>query len=411
METAVHDILLNHRLWEGGAPIRLSLPARWNVKVLSMAGDRKPVLGEADYEQAVSALAPLVKGKKEVCVLFDDLSRPTKIFTVVPSLLRLFDACGIMDEQVRFICALGAHAPLDNASLRKKLGSEALERFPVYNHNAFDSYVDLGRTGMGTPILVSKEYHSCDLKIGIGAITPHSFCGFGGGYKLVMPGVSHIDAITSHHAAVVKNPTFHNLGNIKGNELLGDLREFGRKAGLDIKIDLLVNSAADGAGIFAGNPEVDRHHDYVQANGPAHYTTPVGGKADIVFVNAHAKGNEAAIAVSQAESLLKDEGGDIVVLCDTEAGQVVHYIFGRFGEDSWGRLASSAARPRGPKAPRIFVFSRHKDLAGACSLGREEDLRWRPDLGELVRELDEDYRGRPVDVSVVPDGTIQMFAF
>ena len=409
MEGLRNSVVLNHRLWEGGGTVELELPAHWNVKVLPMNGDNKPILREADYEASLSSLAPLLKGKKEICVLFDDLSRPTKTFQVIPSLLRLFERCGVRDEQVRFLCSLGAHAPLDNGAFRKKLGEEVLERFPVYNHNCLGNCEDLGTTSLGTPILINSEYRSCDLKIGIGSFVPHIFCGYSGGYKIVMPGVAHLDAITYHHRMLTwEHVKFDDIGNSRHNAFLDDLREFGRTAGLDIKIDLLVNSAADGTDVFAGNP--DHLYDYMLTRAPVHYATPVPGGADVVFTNVYAKANEAAIAVGQAERLLKDKGGDIVCLCDTDMGQVVHYVFGRFGKECWGRLAG-APRTKHPKVRRIFLVSRYKDLAGSYCFGRDEDLCWFRDVREVVKALDDDYRNRSLDVHVVPDATIQMFSF
>jgi nickel-dependent lactate racemase len=400
-------IFLNHRLWEGESTIELALPARWNVQVLRMNGDGKRVLGESDYDASLLGLMPQVRGHKEVCVVFDDLSRPARTSRLVPSLLRLFEKCGIGDEQVRFLCALGAHAPLDNAAFRKKLGEEALERFPVYNHNCYGPSENLGKTALGTPVLVNREYRSCDLTIGIGAFVPHAFCGYSGGYKIVMPGVAHIDSIARHHGMLKWEGMKFDLGNVTGdNAFLDDMKEFGRKAGLNIKIDLLINSDAEGTDIFAGDPE--SLYDYMLEKAPAHYACPVAGKADIVFANVYAKGNEAAIAVAQAEGLLKDEGGDIVCLCDTDMGQVVHYLFGRFGNRSWGPLAG-APRRKDPKVRRIFLCSRYKDLAGSYCFGREEDLFWFRDVSEIVKVLDDDYRGRTVDVHVIPDATIQTF--
>ncbi len=401
-----NPIRLNHRLWEGGGTIELELPERWNVQVLGMNGDSKRVLGEADYDACLSRLAPLVSGHKEICVAFDDISRPTKAFRLIPSLLRLFAKCGIADGQVRFLCALGAHGALDNASFRKKLGPEVMERFPVYNHNCHGPAHDFGKTALGTPVLVNKEYSGCDLTIGIGSFVPHAFCGYGGGYKIVMPGVAHIDAITHHHGMLSWEGMKFELGNVTGNAFHDDMREFGKIAGLDIKIDLLVNSNAEGTDIFAGEP--DRLYDYMLKLAPAHYASAVPGKADIVFANVYAKGNEAAIAVAQSEKLLKDEGGDIVCLCDSEMGQVVHYVFGRFGKETWGRLAGGPRR-KGPNVRRIFLYSRYKDIAGGYCFGKDDEIFWYSDIKEIVKVLDEDYRGKAVDAYVLPDATIQTF--
>ncbi len=399
-------IALKHDLWGRDESIQLDLPERWKVNVLRMTGDREKVLAADDYRRALVPLEGVLKGKKEVCVLFDDLSRPTRTYRVVPHLIELFERCGVRDEQVRFLCALGTHAPLDSTAFRRKLGEEVLERFPVYNHNPYENCEHLGQTRLGTPIIVNKEFLSCDVRIGIGSFVPHGFCGVGGGYKLVMPGVAHIDAITYHHGTLLpQNRAACGPGRHSDNPLLEEVKEFGRKARLDAKIDLLVNSEAEAVDISAGAPE-ESYSRFAERT-LAHYGTDVPRKADILFVNTLAKGNEASIGLSQASAMLKDEGGDVVLLADIPQGQVVHYLLGRFGKETWGRL-SWGERVREANVRRIFVFSRYKDVSGAYWFGRKEDVFWYKDVGEIVRVLDEEYKSRVPDVHVIPDGTIQI---
>jgi nickel-dependent lactate racemase len=371
-----------------------------------MNGDEKPILGAEEYRRALSRLEALIHGKKEICILFDDISRPTKAWQIIPYILEIFERRGVRDEQVRFICALGTHAPLDNSAFRKKLGDEVMERFPVYNHNPYENCDYRGRTRLGTPVMVNREFLSCDLRLGIGALVPHSFCGIGGGYKIVMPGVSHIDAITHHHGTLMKeHPEAAGIGNHAGNVLFEDVKESGRICGLHAKIDVLVNSRADTVGLFVGRPE--------DVNGPAinemltHYTSTAKAGADVVFVNAHSKANEVAIAVSLGESLLKEEGGTVVVLADVAAGQVVHYLFGRFGRETWGRLGLGE-RTKSKKSLKVMVYSRYRDMAGAFWFGKAEDVVWFRDMAQLVKTLDDESSGKPLRALVIQDATVQI---
>ena len=401
------DTTVQHDLWNRDLVLSLSFPARWNTQVLAMGGDGKEVLAQDDYRKAVRCLAPLIKGKKEVCILFDDLSRPTRTYEIVPSLLELFQQCGIRDEQVRFICALGTHAPLDNRAFRKKLGNEVMERFPVYNHNPYEHCELIGKTKLGTPVMVNKEYLSCDLRIGIGTFMPHSFCGFGGGYKIVMPAVSHIDAIEYHHGTLLKKywDICYGIGKYQNNPLLEDVKECGKMARLDAVINVMVNTGAFATDIYAGDPD-GLYREMIE-KAAQHYRTPAHKKADIVIANAFGKASEAVIALSLAEEFLKDEGGDVVVLCDIEEGQVVHYLLGRFGKDAWGRLAFGE-RKKSLKTKKIHIYSQHRDRANECWFGKREELIWHKGLEDMINHLDEQYRGRAVDVLVIPDGTIQM---
>lgn len=399
-------VALQHNLWSGERTIELDLPDTWRVNVLGMAGDARKILGPEEYRKVLAPLREKLRGRKEICVVFDDLSRPTRTYQILPHLMDVFERAGIRDEQVRFICALGTHIAFDNTAFRKKLGEEAMERFAVYNHNPYENCERLGETRLGTPIMVNKEFLSCDFRIGIGSFLAHGFCGYGGGYKIVMPGVAHIDAIAYHHGTLLnRSPEVCRSGDRKSNPLLEDLKEFGRTARLDVKIDVLVNTRAEMVDVCAADPD----EVYTRFGGTllAHYGTVVPGKADIVFVNTFAKGNEAVIAVPLAAQMLKDEGGDVVLLADIPEGQVVHYLFGRFGKETWGRLPMGE-RVNDPRIRRLFIFSRYNDPAGSFWYGRKEEQFWYKDLHAIVRLLDEDYRGRTPTVHVIPDGTIQM---
>jgi nickel-dependent lactate racemase len=399
-------ISLKQGLWERDHNLLLNLPDTWNIEVLQMEGDSKRILNAGAYRRALAPLSSLLKGKKELCILFDDISRPTRTYQIVPYLLELFDQCGIRDEQVRFLCALGTHSPLDNKAFRKKLGKEVLERFPVYNHNPFENCEHIGKTKLGTPVIVNKEYLSCDVRIGIGSFLLHSFCGFGGGYKIVMPGVSHINSMTYHHGELLKQSwdTCYGIGRHAGNPLLSDLREYGKTAGLDGVINVLVNSRAQSVDIYAGTP--DGLYEAFAERALAHYRTPFTRKADVVFANAYAKANEGVIALSLAEQLLKDEGGYVVVLCDVEGGQVVHYLLGRFGKNSWGRL-TFGERIKDSRVKKIFIVSRYRDRASEWWFGKEEDLEFFTNTKDVVTRLKDIYKNKSIDVSVIPDGTIQ----
>lgn len=403
-------IELQHHCWESEEPIVMHLPDRWHTRVLHMKGDEaKGVTGD-DYREHLSALRTVIKGKKDICILFDDLTRPTRVFEVVPYLVEVLEQCGIRDEQVRFICAVGTHAALDNTSLRKKLGQEVLERFPVYNHNPYENCREVGVTNLGTPVIVNREYLSCDARIGIGALLPHPFCGFSGGPKIVLPGISHIDATAYHHGMIPRQREgILGLGRYQDNPLLEDVHEFGRIARLDAKIDVLVNTRGDHVGVCS--PSYDAREALMGA-ALRHYSTSVPGKADIVFANTYAKSSEAGIAISQAVPLLKDTGGDVVLLCDVDAGQAIHYLFGRFGNTTWGRLGSAdfCRSAQDPRLRRLFVYSRHKDLAGSVFFGGADRFTWTNDLGALVTQLDAEYGNESPDAFILPDATIQLMA-
>jgi len=181
------------------------LPDGWDVTVYHIAGWQKAVLSEAQIQAGVNTtigskrISELARGKKKVCILFDDMTRGTPASKIIPPVLAELKAGGIRDDQIEFICALGTHQAWDRSVLARKVGEDIMEKYPVYNHTTFMNNTYLGKTSFGTKVEVSTEVMSCDLKIAISNIVPHPSYGFGGGGKIVMPGVASYDSIYDHH--------------------------------------------------------------------------------------------------------------------------------------------------------------------------------------------------------------------
>ena len=114
--------------------------------------------------------------------------------------------------------------------------------------------MEVGTTSRGTRLSVNREVMSADLKIAIGCVTAHANVGFSGGGKIVLPGVAHIDSITHYHLEVPKEaPESVGLGNFDSNVMRFDIEEAARMAGLDFKIDVVVNERGATSGVFAGD--------------------------------------------------------------------------------------------------------------------------------------------------------------
>ncbi|MFH1150371.1 MAG: lactate racemase domain-containing protein, partial [Actinomycetota bacterium] len=190
------EVQVPNLLWYGNTPRTLRFPERWEVEVLSPPGFSRPALGEEGIRSAVVTptgtlpLGELAARAGEVAVVFDDMTRPTPVYALLPPLLEALEGAGVPDSNVRFIPALGMHGAMTNHDFRKKLGDEVVRRYPVYNPNPYENCDHLGETPSGVPVYINREFNSCDLKIGIGCITPHVHVGFGGGGKIVLPGIA-----------------------------------------------------------------------------------------------------------------------------------------------------------------------------------------------------------------------------
>jgi nickel-dependent lactate racemase len=398
-------------VWYDNNELELEFPDSWDVHFLPPEGHDRPKLTPEQTEQAfdnpigTERIRDLAQGKKEVAILFDDITRPTRTYEILPYVLRELEQAGISDAQISLIAAIATHGAHDNHALRKKLGQETLERFPVFNHNPWENCTPVGTTSHGTPLAVNREVMSCDLKIAMGCILPHPHTGFGGGGKIILPGVAHIDSIEHFHVKVMASaPQTTGMGNYDENVMRFDVEEAAKLAGLDVIINVLPNLQGETSALFVGDP-VLAHREGVKLAKQMYATEGISG-ADIAVTNAFLKPGEAAISIFAALRSIKLPGGTVVMIMNAPEGQVVHYLMGTFGKGYGGRHYTQRSIP---PALKVIVLNPLRDLTCVNLFGDAQTVTWAKNWDEVMDEL---RAGHPdgAKVAVYPDGTMSYLA-
>jgi len=396
--------------WYGDTELEIDFPDSWDVTVCRMHGHDASPLSEDGIRKAFAnpigtrTIRKLAKGGKEVVILFDDMSRATPTAVLIPYVLEELAAAGVPDDSVRFIAAIGAHGSMNGIDFRKKLGDEVMGRFLVYNHNPYENCTPLGASSQGIPISINSEVMSCDLKIGLGSIVPHPFSGYGGGSKVILPGVASMEAIDSNHTRLGLSPTI-GIGKYEGNILKQDMDEAARMAGLDIKIDAILNLKREITALFVGDP-IEEHIQGVKL-AREHYATDMVTDCDIVVANCYSKANEMVLAPRVASPLLSQKGGDMVLIVVTPEGQINHYWTRSFGKKFGGRAwASKTTLP--PNTNRLTVMAPYSDKVSADWVAPYNLINWAKAWPEVLQMLKKTY-GDKAKVAVIPDATIQYF--
>jgi nickel-dependent lactate racemase len=405
-------IRLPELFWYGNSTLEIDLPEAWDVELCPMRGAQRPALGDRELAHAIRnpiaspPLRELAQGKRKAVVVFDDMTRPTPVDRIAPVVVEELLAGGIEEEKISFVCALGTHGALTQVELRKKIGSEILERFRVYNHNCYENCTPVGTTSRGTPLAVNREVMSADLKVAIGCVTAHANTGFSGGGKIILPGVSHIDSIAHYHIEVPKEaPDSVGLGNFDRNVMRLDIEEAARMAGLDFKIDVVVNESGAVSGVFAG--DLVAAYEKAVAEAKVLYALDPKPKAkDIVISNAFIKPNEMAIAALVGMLGLDGFRGTVVIIANAPEGQVVHYLLGRFGEDYGGRQYPVASIPG---SVRLVIQTPYRDKTFADWFGNPDAVLWTRGWDETRAELERTH-GPGARVAVVPSATMTYYA-
>ncbi|MCX5907317.1 MAG: lactate racemase domain-containing protein [Deltaproteobacteria bacterium] len=214
----MQKISIPSRLWYENREWELTFPERWQVDNLNSPGFSKPGLSAAKIKEKIHqplqgpTLTEMARGKHQAVIVFDDLTRPTPVKDIAPHVVESLHQAGMKKDQIRFLWALGAHGTYDMISARKKLGDGIVENYPVYGHDPFQNTVRVGRTPTGVELWFNREFLACDLKVGIGCITPHIHVGFGGGAKIILPGVAGIETINQFHNQLFRDPKRTGLG-------------------------------------------------------------------------------------------------------------------------------------------------------------------------------------------------------
>jgi hypothetical protein len=248
-------------------------------------------------------------------------------------------------------------------------------------------------------VKINRAVMSCDLKITIGCLMHHQSFGFGGGSKMLLPGVAGIDSIyPNHHLMDGTGP-----GKIEENTRRKDSEEAARMAGIDFVVNALLNADCDVARITCGDV-VEAHRDGIKA-ARKHYVTKVVPDADISIGNGYPMADEAYKALHIARESVKP-GGDLVFLIYTPEGCRVHYYKGQFGTDYGGRGWSPEPYIRKPwKMGRILCVSPEISRVdeGVYGLGSQ----WVKSWGEALSMLEERH-GSDARVALYPTAAMQI---
>ena len=394
--------------WKDGydKPLSISVPDGWETSYHGTPGDdREPVSEELIRERIQNPIdAPtirdLAKKGSEAVIVFDDLSRGTPVGVIAKIVLEELHAGGIDKDHVRLICALGTHGAMTRVDFVRKLGKDIVENYPVYNHNAFHNLVEIGKDRDGEPVLINREFMECDVRIGIGSVSPHPMNGFGGGGKILFPGIAGAVTTKLNHGRgqFTKFGTKHTDCGFRN-----DIESHTAMVGQFFKIDAVINNKLQIIDLYAGDP-LKEYYRAAEASGEFNAMEyPEDTGKDVVIVNANAKYNEALISVKIASEILK-EGGDIVLINHCETGQVVHYTFGPFGKNSGGTLFRPFEERGKMKCGRLIFYTPFPDYFTKAQFDEPDKVVLVKTWNEVLKLLGE--HGAGTKAAVISDGSI-----
>jgi nickel-dependent lactate racemase len=207
------------------------------------------------HPKGVPPLKELAAGAKRVAVIVDDATRPTPVAEILSVLLPQLDESGVSRENITIVVALGTHASMKKEEIEARLGRDVAASYRIVQHDAWQGdLVQVLIPGDERVLKINPEVARADVKIGISSILPHPMAGYGGGPKIVMPGVSNIEFIRNHHMKHTIHPRAV-AGITKGNPFHEDCMRAAQSIGLTFSINCVYNQRAELIRILAGGLE------------------------------------------------------------------------------------------------------------------------------------------------------------
>ena len=160
-------------------------------------------------------LKDIVNPGEKICLLVPDVTRLWQSPAVyVHVMVEELNACGIPDSDILIVTATGTHRAHMGDEQARLLGEDICRRIRVIDHDCRDTahLVHVGDTSRGTPVWFNSYAMACDKIIITCGVVYHFLAGFGGGGKMLLPGIAGYETIQRHHKQAL-NPGFGNGTN------------------------------------------------------------------------------------------------------------------------------------------------------------------------------------------------------
>ena len=247
-------------LYRGEEKIPFTIPRGWKVIKQTRFKEEVPAtpVGELTGRALTTPigsppLREMANEKTTVAILVDDPARATPAAAMLPPILSELHDAGVPVENITIVLALGTHRPASKIELEIKLGKQVLDGYRVIQHDCHgDHLVPVCRLHTGARVAIDPFVAKAHLKIGVGSIFPHPMNGFGGGAKILFPGVGNFEAIKEHHFHHTPEPGCL-LGNIKDNPFHDEVCRIAEEAGLNFIVNCLFDARERVNEVVAGH--------------------------------------------------------------------------------------------------------------------------------------------------------------
>jgi nickel-dependent lactate racemase len=254
------------------------------VSHAKLADEKAALLIALDHPIGTSPLRDKALAGKRIVICVEDISRPTPTHRFFDALLDYLVSHGAVPANMLILFGLGVHRDMTADEARHKLGATDLRGIPWRNHSSTDEagLSHLGSTSRGTYVSLNRNLVVADLIIAVGVIEPHLLLGFGGGSKMILPGLAASRTIAENHMQGV-SPERYNYVGMPESPMRLDLEEAVRMLHKEVFIvNAVMNELLEICAFYVGDP-VKAHREGIKFS-QSLSERPVEHPADVVIV-------------------------------------------------------------------------------------------------------------------------------
>lgn len=287
-------------------------------------------IGEA-FDQPIDSktIEEIVQPNETVLIVVPDATRQVSAGQIVNLLVRRLIANGTLPFEITCIFANGIHRPVTESEKIEILTPFIAQRIKTLNHNARDlmAITKIGETKNGTPIEINRAVIEHDRVILVGGVSFHYFAGFGGGRKLICPGLVSSRTISETHKLAFdcenkKRREGVDTGILDGNAVHEAFMEIVEKINPSFSINTIVTEQGEARKVFAGDWKTAHRAacDFYAAEN----TIEITEKRNVVIVSCGGAPYDTNLIQAhkalEAASKACNDGGTIIFLAECSDG-------------------------------------------------------------------------------------------
>jgi lactate racemase len=351
----------------------------FDEKLFDVLGKNNPEIALSDVEIGKAfdnpfdskTLEEIINQGETVLIVVPDATRASASGQIVNLLVRRLIANGTMPFDIRIIFAAGIHRQPTEAEKKELLTPFIFQRIKHLEHNPRDlvQLVKLGFTKRGTPIELNRALLEHDHVITIGSINWHYFAGFGGGRKLICPGLASSRTINETHKLAFDFDKKNRregvgIGMLGGNAVHEEFIEIVSKINPSFSINSITNDNNEATKIFCGNWKTS--HEAACEFYSDNFSIQVPEKRELVIVGCG--GFPHDLNIIQAHKALEnasnicEENGTIIWLAECSEGLGKSDFLKWFESETGENLAGTIGKLPSKRTNRVEFIEKSRTI-------------------------------------------------